>query len=240
MLPTEHLQELRRRIIYVLIFFSFAVVVGFAFVSRVYHYLTIPLTEKHIQLVAISPGEIVMVLLSIAAFIAIGITLPFGVVQAWRFISPGLTKKESFYVTRMIPLVILMFFAGIAFSWFFVFPTILHFLIALTLRQGLTMMIRADAYFRFMLGVTLPFGFIFEFPVVVTVATRLGVLTPHWLRKNRKYAYLAIVCMGVLISPPELISHLSVTIPTILLYEVSILLSRLAYRRRVAQAEAVA
>jgi sec-independent protein translocase protein TatC len=116
-----------------------------------------------------------------------------------------------------------------------VFPMVLRVLISIASRE-FTVMIRADAYFSFLTGICLPFGFVFELPIVVVFLTRIGVLTPMWLRKMRRWAYLAIVLVGVMISPPEMVSHLSVVVPMILLYEGSILLSAAAWRRRQAQA----
>lgn len=227
-----HLGELRQRIIYIAIWFMGAVILGFVLVARLYHYLCSPLATSHVSLIAVSPGEIVGVFLSIAAGIAVGLTLPFGLWQIWAFVAPGLTPRERHFTLRMIPIVVVMFLIGVCFSWEFIFPTILHFLIALNRQQGLTVMLRANAYFRFLTSIVLPFGFVFELPMVVVVLTRLGVVTPRLLRKNRRYAYLAIVCLGVLISPPELVSHLSVTVPMMALYEVSVLLSSVVDRKR--------
>ncbi len=227
-----HLDELRRRIIYSAIWFMVAALLGFALVSHLYHYLCSPLAASHVSLIAVSPGEIVGVFLSIAAGIAVGLTLPFGLWQIWAFVAPGLTARERHFTLRIIPIVVVMFIIGVCFSWSFIFPTILHFLIALNRQQGLVVMLRASSYFRFLNSIVLPFGFVFELPMVVVVLTRLGIVTPRFLRKNRRYAYLAIVCLGVLISPPELVSHLSVTVPMMILYELSTLLSVVVDRKR--------
>ncbi len=235
----EHLEELRLRVIYVVIAFVIAFLFSFAFVYRLYHYFVAPLEAEHLRLIVVSPGEIVTVFLAISGFAAIGLSLPFAIWQLWLFVSPGLMTKERSYTLRLIPFVSVMFVAGLCFAWFLVFPTVLHFLIRLTEQQGLGMFLRAGAYFSFLTSIVLPFGFVFELPVMVVFLTRVGIITPQLLRKTRRYAYLVIVIFGVLISPPELISHLSVTLPMVLLYEISILLSTFVSLRNIRNQQAM-
>ena len=233
----DHLTDLRKRIIYVLVALVLLLGASLAFISRLYAYLVSPLHRLGVQLVVVSPGEVIMVYLSIAGFTSIGLVLPFALYQVWKFVAPGLTPKERSYTLRLLPFALIMFLLGVSFAWFFIFPTILRFLLLLS-EQHFRLMIRADAYFSFLTNICIPFGFIFELPIVVVFLTRIGLITPQLLRRSRRYAYLVSVILGVLISPPELISHLSVVLPMIFLYEISILLSVIAMRRRLkAQAE---
>lgn len=227
----DHLSDLRKRIIYVLIALVVLLGASLAFVSQIYGYLVTPLHRLGVKLVVVSPGEVITVYLTIAGFTAIGLVLPFALYQLWRFIAPGLLPKERRYTVRLLPVAFVMFLLGIAFAWFVIFPTILHFLIILS-EQHFTVMLRADKYFAFLTNICIPFGFIFELPIVVVFLTRIGVISPKLLRRMRRYAYLVAVILGVLISPPELISHLSVVVPIILLYEFSIFLSALTQKRR--------
>lgn len=226
----EHLTDLRKRIIYVLIALVVLLAASLALVSHIYGYLVSPLQRLGVQLVVISPGEVITVYLTIAGLTAIGLTLPLALYQLWRFIAPGLLPKERRYTVRLLPIAFIMFLLGVAFAWFIIFPTILRFLILLS-EQHFHLMIQADKYFSFLTSICIPFGFIFELPIVVVFLTRIGVISPKLLRKLRRYAYLLAVVLGVLISPPELISHLSVVIPIILLYELSIFLSALTQKR---------
>jgi sec-independent protein translocase protein TatC len=232
---TDHLADLRKRIIYVLIVFVILLFAGLAVVSQLYSFFVHPLTKAGYHLVVTSPGEVITVYLSMAGVVAIGLTLPFALYQLWQFVRPGLTEVERRHTVRLLPFVLLMFIAGICFSWLFIFPTILHFLLKIA-TVHFQVFLRAGAYFSFMTSICLPFGFIFELPIVVVFLTRLGVITPKWLRKMRRYAYLVCVLIGVFISPPELISHLSVVLPMIALYEVSIVLSAASLRRRMKKA----
>lgn len=228
---TGHLSDLRKRLIYTVVVFVVFLAAGLAFVSKLYGYLVRPLTSVGYHLMVISPGEVITVYFSMAGIVAVGLTLPFALYQLWRFVAPGLTERERHYTVRLLPVALVMFIIGVLFAWFFVFPTILHFLLQLANRQ-FTVMLRAGAYFSFLSTICLPFGLIFELPIVVVFLTRIGIVTPHFLRKIRRYAYLVIVIIGVLISPPELVSHLSVVLPMIALYEISIGLSVVAKRRR--------
>lgn len=232
----DHLSELRRRIIYVLAVFMVLLFACLGFVSHIYSYLVSPLKEEGYRLMVISPGEVITVYFSIAGVIAVGLTLPFALYQLWLFVRPGLTPVERRYTLRLLPVTLALFVAGVCFAWFIIFPTILHFLLRISSAQFIVN-IRAGAYFSFLSTICIPFGFIFELPVVVVFLTRIGLVTPQFLSRIRRYAYLVIVLIGVFISPPELISHLSVTIPMVLLYEISIGLSHLVVRRRMSRSE---
>ncbi|QSO46973.1 twin-arginine translocase subunit TatC [Alicyclobacillus mengziensis] len=228
---TDHLADLRKRIIYTLVVFMILLFAGLAVVSKLYNFFVRPLSQAGYRLIVTSPGEVITVYLSMAGVVAVGLTLPFALYQLWRFISPGLRPVERRYTLQLLPFVLIMFVIGVCFAWFIIFPTILHFLLEIA-NQRFQVLYRAGAYFSFMTSICLPFGFIFELPIVVVFLTRLGIITPTWMRKMRRYAYLICVLLGVFISPPELISHLSVVLPMIALYEISIVLSAMALRRR--------
>ena len=223
-----HLEELRRRIIVVLVTFLAALVACIALVGRIYHLLLLP----GVRLTILGPGDVVQVYFMLGGSAAFIVTTPFALWQLWRFMSPGLLPRERRYALRMIAPVSIMFVLGVLFSYFIIFPRIYRFLIQLAYANQIRPMVTANEYFGFMVNIVLPFGLLFEMPVFVVFLTRLGVISPQLLRKWRRYAYFGCVVLGTLISPPELISHLSVTIPMILLYEISITLSGVAYRRK--------
>ncbi len=227
---SEHVADLRRRIIWILVVFFGLLCLSLGLVARLYRYLTAPITRLGYHLMVVSPGEIVMVYLAVAGVVAAGLTMPFALYQLWRFVRPGLTPLERRYAQRLLPVMLAMFVLGVAFAWFVVFPMVLRFLLQLASRAA-DVHIRVNAYFSFLTGLCLPFGLVFELPVVVAFLTRIGVITPRVLRRWRRYAYLVIVVVGVFISPPEMITHLSVILPMIALYECSILISAWVERR---------
>ncbi|KUO96006.1 twin-arginine translocase subunit TatC [Ferroacidibacillus organovorans] len=229
-----HLEELRKRIIFVLAFFLISLIGSLTFVNPLYHVLT--KTAGNVPLAVLGPGDIVSIYFMIGGICALVFTTPFLFWQLWLFVSPGLQAKEKRYAAQLIAPITFMFLLGISFGYFLVFPEVYHFLQRLG-HQTFRFFITATEYFSFMTNIVLPFGFFFELPVVVVFLTRIGILTPGVMRKFRRFAYFGCVVLGTLISPPELISHLSVTVPLILLYEFSIFLSAAAYRKR-QQAEA--
>lgn len=223
-----HLEELRRRIIYSLVFFVAALIGCLALVGRLYRLLVLP----GVRLTILGPGDVVQIYLMLGGVAALIVTTPFLLWQLWSFAAPGLLPRERRYARRLTLPVALMFAAGVCFSYFLVFPHIYRFLIELARMNQINAMVTAKEYFSFLINITLPFGVIFELPVVVIFLTRIGVITPRLLRKVRRFAYLICVVIGTLISPPELISHLSVTLPMILMYEISVTLSAVTYRRK--------
>ena len=224
-----HLEELRKRIIYILIFFVTVLIAALVFVGNIYNFLVLPAHGQ--KLTVLGPGDVVSVYLMIAGFAALAVTTPFLLWQLWLFVGPGLREQERRYALCLIAPVFIMFVLGACFGFFIVFPEIYHFLRQLALVRY-HFMITATEYFSFLFDVVLPFALVFELPVVVLFLTRIGILTPKWMRKVRRYAYFVCIVLGTLISPPELISHLSVTVPMILLYEISIGISALAYRKK--------
>ncbi|WP_096434938.1 twin-arginine translocase subunit TatC [Alteribacter populi] len=224
----DHLSELRKRIIIVLGSFILFFVLSFIFVRDIYEWL---IKDLDMQLTVLGPLDIIWIFFSIAALIAFSITIPILLFQIWLFVRPALTSSERKVTLMYIPASVILFLAGLSFGYFVVLPLVLNFLLGLGEGMFQTMF-TPDRYFEFVLRMTVPFSFLFELPLVVMFLTSLGLITPFGLRKNRKYAFFAIVVISVLISPPDFISDILVIIPLILLYEISITLSSLVYRKK--------
>lgn len=225
----EHLNELRQRIIKILFTFIIALVTAFIFVEDMYNWLVRDLDGK---LAILGPGDILWVYMIISTICAIAFTIPVVAYQAWRFLKPALTREESMVTLSFIPGIFVLFITGISFGYFVLFPTVLGFLTSLSIGQFETMF-TAEEYFRFMLHLSLPFGFLFEMPLVVMFLTRLGILNPMRLAKARKLSYFALIVVSVLITPPDFISDILVIVPLLLLYELSITISKFVYKKRI-------
>ncbi|MED3728823.1 twin-arginine translocase subunit TatC [Priestia filamentosa] len=225
----EHLNELRQRIIKILFTFIIALVTAFIFVEDMYNWLVRDLDGK---LAILGPGDILWVYMIISTICAIAFTIPVVAYQAWRFVKPALTREESMVTLSFIPGIFVLFITGISFGYFVLFPTVLGFLTSLSIGQFETMF-TAEEYFRFMLHLSLPFGFLFEMPLVVMFLTRLGILNPMRLAKARKLSYFALIVVSVLITPPDFISDILVIVPLLLLYELSITISKFVYKKRI-------
>lgn len=226
----EHLNELRKRFIIVLAAFIVSFGVSLAFVRRLYYWLIYNL-GLHGKLTVLGPTDIMWVYFMLAGVVALSVTIPFAAWQLWIFVSPALTGKERRIALSYIPSIFILFICGISFGYFIVFPNILHFLISINAGM-FTIMFTTEKYFEFLIHIVLPFGFLFEIPVAVVFLTNLGLLTPVRMKKARKISYLCLVILATMISPPELISHMLVAVPLLLLYEISVALSGFAYRRK--------
>lgn len=227
----EHFGELRKRIIITLVTFLVFLTASFLFVEKIYQFLVKDLPMK---LAILGPSDILYVYFMIAGIAAIAGTIPFGAHQVWLFIRPALSKKEQKVALAYIPALFLLFLAGISFGYFVLFPLVMSFLISLS-GDMFTTFFTTEKYFAFLLHMTLPFGILFELPVVIMFLTSLGILDPYRLQKIRKYAYFALVVVAVFITPPDLLSDILVIIPLLLLYESSVSLSKIVYKKKLAK-----
>jgi sec-independent protein translocase protein TatC len=230
----EHFEELRKRIIITLIVFLLFLCGSFVFVQDIYHFLV---KDLPVKLAILGPTDIMVVYLMIASVTAIAATIPVAAHQIWLFIKPALSKREQKVTITYIPALFILFLAGLAFGYFVLFPIVLAFLMSLSSEMFNTFF-TTEKYFKFLLQMTLPFGVLFELPVVIMFLTSLGVLNPYRLQKVRKYAYFVLVIISVVITPPDFISDVLVIIPLILLYESSISLSKIVYKKKLARDEA--
>jgi len=223
-----HLTELRNRLIVTTIFFIIFFIVGFIFWEKIYYFLQKDFT---FELNITSPGEIIWIILSIAGIIAVIGTLPILSLQLWLFVKPGLTKKERKVSLSYIPAVFLLFIIGLMFGYIIFIKLILPFL--LSLNDGMfNQIFTVERYFRFMFRLILPFAFLFEVPIIMMFLTSLGLITPQFLSKMRKYAYFILLIVGGLITPPDIFLQVMVFIPLCALYEISIYLSKIVYRKK--------
>ncbi|OCT15651.1 twin arginine-targeting protein translocase TatC [Paenibacillus pectinilyticus] len=227
----EHLDELRTRIIRILIAIILTLLVGFAFAQKILLFLKQTPPATTITWHVFSPMDGIRIYMLIAFAISLTLTLPFILYQLWAFVKKGLTKEEQTATLRYIPYTCLCFLIGVAFGYFIVFPMCMKFTIGITENLGLTQTYGVSQYFSFMFNIILPLSLAFELPIVVMFLTKLRLLNPKLLHKVRRYAYLILIITASLISPPDLISHLMVAIPLFALYEISILLSRVVDNR---------
>lgn len=224
----DHLDELRKRIIIIGVAFVIFLVIGFMYVNDIYSFFMGNLNQK---LLVLGPSDVIRVYFQLAAIVAFAGTIPIAAWQIWLFVKPGLHPNERKLALAYIPALFILFIAGLSFGYFFIFPNIMRFLTNLAQNMMMTSF-TADKYFSFLLNITLPFGIAFEMPLVMMFLTSLGIVNPYTLTKLRKYAYFVLVVIATLISPPEFISHISVAIPLILIYEVSSVMSKIVYKRK--------
>lgn len=224
-----HIAELRKRLLMILFIYVSIFLVSFFQVGKVYAWI---MNSAKVELTVLGPSEIVWVYFMLASICALAAVIPFAAYQLWAFIKPALKPEERKSTALFIPVLFILFAAGLSFGHFVVFPKVFHFVVALSEGMFQTMF-TAEKYFRFLFQITIPLALIFELPAVVWFLTKIGILTPTMMTKNRKYVYLAMVIISAMITPPDLLSQVFVLIPLILLYEASIFLCGWVYGKRV-------
>lgn len=227
-----HLSELRTRLWRILAVVLVSMAVGLFLSPKVLNYLKSVPPASTISWNVFSPWDGIRLYMNIAFLFAIAVSLPFILYQLWGFVKQGLHPVERSAALRYVPYTTACFLIGLAFGYFVVFPMSFRFTTQIAESMQLVQTYGVSQYFGFMFSIIIPLAIAFELPVVVMFLTRIGLLTPTVLKKMRRYAYLLLVIIASLISPPDLISHLMVYIPLVLLYEASVVLSRVVYGRK--------
>ncbi len=261
-MPTEdkmpffgHLEELRKRLISSFLAIGIGFALCFHFSESILGFLLGPLNHHLVlirkypffayssrpdvpSLIFLAPAEAFWVHMKLAFFAAVFLALPFLFYQVWLFVSPGLLSKEKRYVIPFVVLSTFQFVVGSAFCLFIVLPFAFQFLLTYK-TEHLRPMLSIGNYFDFSLKFLLAFGLIFELPLAMVLATRLGFLTPEFLARNRKYAILVNFLLAAILTPtPDVFNQSLMAIPLCILYEVGIFGSRLMRKRKTAEEEA--
>lgn len=223
----DHLRELRQRLIISLVSLVICVGIGFYFSENILdHLLTLPG-----DLVYLYPGEAFFTFLKIALLLGFVIASPILLYQVLAFILPGLSRDERRTLLVGLPFALILFAIGVAFSYLVMLPIAYRFFMGFA-TENLTPLISIGNYISFVLGLILPFGFVFQLPLLVIILTSIGLLTPEFLRKNRKFMILIVFTFSAILTPPDFISQTLMAGPLLLLYEISIIIARMVYWRR--------
>ena len=214
---TAHLEELRSRIIKSLLAVVAGSCVSYLFLDEITNYLTLPVGKLYYM----RPGEAFFTYLKIDIAAGFLIALPIIFYHAWKFFLPALTKSERTVLGVLVPASVILFFVGLAFSFFLILPIALKFFMGFGEEtEQLQSMFSFASYFEFVILFVLPFGFVFELPLVIIVLGKLGILTSAKLEHYRRYVFFFSFVIGALVTSPDVISQVAVAIPVVLLYEV--------------------
>ena len=220
----EHLDELRRRIVFAIISLAVAFVVCFTFSTQIFEFLMGPMTmalPEGGELIATKVPEIFVLHLKMSFFVAIFVASPAWLTQVWLFISPGLYQTERKFAVPFIFFGTCFFLLGAAFSHYILFPTAVNFLTTFGSEQ-IAVKPTVSEVFGFYSRVILGTGLVFQIPTVVFLLARIGVVTPGFLWRNFKYAILIIFITAAIITPPDVITQTLLAFPMIALYLLSI------------------
>ena len=215
---TAHLEELRSRIIKSLLAVAFGSGVSYFFIDDIVKFLTEPVGKLYYM----QPGEAFFTYLKIDIVAGFLIALPIIFFHIWQFFLPALTKNERAILGVLVPASVILFFAGLAFSFFLIMPTALKFFMGFS-TDDLQTMFSFQNYFDFVIMFALPFGFVFELPLVIIVLGKLGILTSEFLGKYRRIVFFLSFVVGALVTTPDVITQVAVAIPVMMLYEVGYL-----------------
>ena len=217
---TEHLRELRTSILWSLAAVGVAAVGVFTQADWFIHLLSRPIP----RLVFIGPHEALVARVKIALFGGLILAMPVVLFQIWSFVSPGLSDRERGALKVAGPFSILLFFTGVAFAGLVAVPVTLRFLLGFG-GSALEPMISVERLVAFIGMMLLAFGAIFELPVVIVFLSRIGIVTPAFLKQKRPVVVVSIFILAALLTPPDIVTQCLVAVPMLLLYELSILLS---------------
>ena len=230
----DHLIELRARLLRAVVGLFVVLLALLPFANKLYGYFAAPLLAKLPaggQLIAVEVASPFFAPVKLAFFTALLVTVPWLLYQAWAFVAPGLYQREKRLAMPLLVSAVALFYAGCAFAFFLVLPTVFGFLAKIT-PEGVAMMTDINAYLDFVLVIFLAFGASFELPVALVILALLGWVTPTQLREWRGYAVVGIFVLAAIITPPDVISQLLLALPLVLLYEAGILAARLIGRSR--------
>lgn len=231
----DHLEELRTRLMWALGALMIGVAVGFAVVLR---FDVIKLLERPIlpylqgNLIVTHPTDAFKIVMMISFALGLILAMPVILYQLWAFLSPALYQHEKKVVVPVLLASAGLFLGGICIAWFLVLPYTLKFLLTFQ-ASAFDSFIRAEEYFSFATTISLAFGAVFELPIVILMLTALGILTPAFLHTYRRHAVVLCVVVAAFITPGgDPMSLAAFSVPLYLLFEVSVLLSEIVYRRR--------
>ena len=225
----DHLDELRRLLIISLVSTLILAIAAWFFVDQVLAFVLEPLKNagQHINYTGITEPIIVKVKLSL--FVGFIAALPIILWQVWSFVIPALKKNERVYFTLFVLISSFNFILGVCFCFVSVFRYGIIFLLGFA-GPELNPLLTIDKFISFTIGIVLPFGFVFELPLIAFILAKLGLLSYRFIAGNRRYAVFVIVCVAAVITPPDIFTCLMVTGPVYLLYELSALIVRLVER----------
>ena len=229
----SHLVELRNRLIRALLSIAVIFLCLFPWAKDLYSLLAQPLLSKLPsggQMIATDVVGVFLVPMKVALMVAFLIALPYILYQVWAFVAPGLYAHEKRLALPLVASSVLLFFVGMAFAYFLVFPTVFGFMASIA-PEGVAWMNDIEKYFSFVMGTFVAFGVAFEVPVIVVVLVSAGLVELKTLKEWRPYVIVGAFVVGAIFTPPDVVSQLMLAVPLCLLYELGMQMARLVKTR---------
>ena len=229
----SHLLELRSRLfkMFGAVFLVFLALLPFS--KKLFNYIAQPLVSvvPNGELLALNPVSPLTATIALTFYLALFIAMPVILYQVWAFVAPGLYLREKRFAFPLLATSIILFFVGMAFAYYVVFPLIFGFVSTFT-PETVNYQPDMTAYVSFVMMVVLVFGFAFETPVATVLLVMTGLTTTEKLCRARPYVFLGAFVVGMLLTPPDVISQTMLAVPVYLLYELGIFMSRMVGRKK--------
>ena len=225
---SNHLLELRSRLLKVVIFFVVLTFVGIPFASEIYAFVAAPLISllpDGSSMIATQVTSPFMAPIKLVLYVALLFSMPWLFYQAWMYISPGLYKKEKKFAGPLMLSTIVLFFSGVSFAFFVVCPIIFKFFIEMA-PESILVMTDISQYLGFIFKLVFAFGIAFEIPIATVLLINSGITTKKSLVKARPYLIVLFLAIGMLLTPPDVFSQLFLAVPMWVLFELGIFISR--------------
>ena len=227
----DHLIELRTRLLRAVAGLVLVFVALLPFANRLYGWLALPLLAKLPkggQLIATEVASPFFAPLKLAFFVALVIAMPWLLYQLWAFVAPGLYRSEKKAFLPFLLATPILFVAGAALAYYFVFPAAWTFFLSFESPDGggglpVQLEAKVSEYLSLVMQLIFAFGLAFQLPVLLTLLAKVGIISSAGLKKYRRYAYVGMFVIAAIITPPDVITQIGLAIPLILLYEVSVI-----------------
>ena len=224
----EHLVELRTRLVRAIIVIAIAFAICFPFAGELYTFLADPMLKflpETSGMIATEVGSAFFIPFKLSIVVAIFVASPFLLYQIWAFVAPGLFEDERGLIGPLLFSSTALFFSGAAFAYYVVFPIVFKFFTSQA-PEGVLVMTDISHYFNFTFTLFLAFGVAFEVPIAVVLAVRTGLVQVQTLAKQRHFVILGAFVIGMLLTPPDIISQSLLAVPMWLLFEVGLLFAK--------------
>ena len=225
---SNHLLELRSRLLKVIALFTVLSVMGIPFAADIYEVIALPLNQLlpvGSTMIATEVSSPFMAPLKLVLYLALLLTMPWLFYQTWTYVSPGLKKNEEKFAGPLMLSTIILFFSGVCFAFYVVCPIIFKFFIGMA-PDSILVLTDINQYLNFIFKLVFAFGIAFEIPVATILLVNSGITTKAYLVKARPYLVILFLVIGMLLTPPDVFSQLFLALPMWLLFEIGILISR--------------
>jgi len=234
----SHLVELRSRILRAVLAVAIAFVCLVPFAQEIFTIVARPLTSVLLgDMIAIGPGSPFMTPLKTTFFVALFVAMPAVLYQAWAFVAPGLYRREKRLAFPLLASSIVLFYVGVAFAYYVVFPLMFAFFVSMT-PETVTMMTDIGEYLGFVLTLFAAFGVSFEVPVATVLLIATGLIDGETLRRSRPYVLVGAFVAGMLLTPQDVLSQILMAVPMYLLFEGGLIMARVLLPEKMTAAAA--